>query len=533
MPKRIGPGGPWLQAAQLDTPSIPDLDGSDSWWLGAQMGFASVPIAGAAAALALSVAIAGSFAFNDDIVPQPAVAELGVQLGERALYTPTLKQWEFVDELPLQALGVDEDSWSAPQAVPPVVARAFSADDEIVPPAVALGVDEEHWSAPQPAAAPPVARHFWADEEIGPQAAAQPAIIESGVQIGERLLHATSFKHWEFAEDLPTPATPLGVDEVYWLAPQPDLPQPVVRHFWFNDEVEQAPTSVAFGEGADFAQRLLHTPSLKQWEVADDLPQAAAPLGVDEDYWLAPQPALARPVLTDFWFNDEIKPVPDQQDAFSVANIGGEPLPIVFAGDEDIVPQAAPLGVDEAYWQVFTPDLVKPLVTVWRVEDERPEPPAPLGVEEDYWQVLTPPFVPPLVTMWTLDDEIGDFVAPPAVAAVGDGAVWPLPKYPQKKRVRERLPQDYERERKMVEEYLEALEKKTTASTVTEAPEQPTAAIPAVPRLTTAMARAAHLQELDVIAQHEAAAEADRARAEKERHKRRRAAAAVVMMLSF
>lgn len=129
----------------------------------------------------------------------------------------------------------------------------------------------------------------------------------------------------------------------------------------------------------------------------------------------------------------------------------------------------------------------------------------------------------------------------PQPTVQSDGAVWPV-------RGRRRRPEDYERERKMVEEYLEALDKKARPQVPAKATSgaggagadraklsatsvQEPVASPA-PRLTKAMARAAHMHELDLIAQHEAAAAVDRARAEEERRRRQRAAAIAVLMMS-
>jgi hypothetical protein len=107
----------------------------------------------------------------------------------------------------------------------------------------------------------------------------------------------------------------------------------------------------------------------------------------------------------------------------------------------------------------------------------------------------------------------------------------------RKKRIRvrpkdkERLPEDYERERKMLEEYLESLEKKARqqvpptgagdagadgARLSATSVQAPVASPAAAPRLTEAMARVAREHELQRIAQAEVAAREDRERARRE-----------------
>jgi hypothetical protein len=185
------------------------------------------------------------------------VVESGVQIGERALQTPVLKQWEFTEELPGLPQPLDHDyHWSAPPLVAaPAQVRYFWGDDEIATAAAALGVDEAYWLAPVPELVAPVVRYFWFNDEIT-QAPTSSAYDETGWG-GQRKLHAPELKLWEVADDLPQPATPLGVDEAYWPAPVPELVPPVVRHFWFNDEITQAPSSSAYDETGWGGQRKL------------------------------------------------------------------------------------------------------------------------------------------------------------------------------------------------------------------------------------------------------------------------------------
>lgn len=124
--------------------------------------------------------------------------------------------------------------------------------------------------------------------------------------------------------------------------------------------------------------------------------------------------------------------------------------------------------------------------------------------------------------------------APPLQEVVLDGGRWPIPRGKVRVRkprhvpakLKDQHPEDIERERRMVQQYLDDLE------AVKETP-RPAQDEPAIePRLTEAMARAAKATDLKVIATHESAAEADRAVAEEERRRRRRAATAAVLLMS-
>lgn len=99
---------------------------------------------------------------------------------------------------------------------------------------------------------------------------------------------------------------------------------------------------------------------------------------------------------------------------------------------------------------------------------------------------------------------------------------------------RRRLPEDYERERRMLEEYLNELERKKKPK-IKAGPGKPstaTARTPVIPRLSEAMAASASVAELSRIASAPAAAKADQERAEQETRRRKQAAIATVLMLS-
>lgn len=123
---------------------------------------------------------------------------------------------------------------------------------------------------------------------------------------------------------------------------------------------------------------------------------------------------------------------------------------------------------------------------------------------------------------------------PPAVVAGIDGSGlriirrgrWPAPVRP---RDLDRLPEDIAREQRMLEEYVESLEKKEKRLERAPARERKKAALETpAPRLTDAMARAASVAQLMTIARVASAAALDRKKAVEE--KRRRGLTAVLLL---
>lgn len=119
-----------------------------------------------------------------------------------------------------------------------------------------------------------------------------------------------------------------------------------------------------------------------------------------------------------------------------------------------------------------------------------------------------------------LDESIDDAVAEPQpwadwfeIVAPTDGAVWPLPKYPR------RRPEEIERERKMVEEYLDKLDRRAKELRRAKSARVAKRAAPE-PQLTEAIVRAASAEQLRRIAESRAAQEATRARVVAERRRR-------------
>lgn len=129
----------------------------------------------------------------------------------------------------------------------------------------------------------------------------------------------------------------------------------------------------------------------------------------------------------------------------------------------------------------------------------------------------------------------GGDAPPPVVTTTVDGSGI---RFLRGRRVeRQRLPEDYERERQMLEEYLESLEQKAKPAPkrlpARLAKKQAKAAPqPVVPRLTEAMAQVAAANELKRIETAERAAAEDKEQAKREHERRRRRATAAVLLLT-
>jgi hypothetical protein len=224
------------------------LDDGDAWWAGAQRCFVGVVLAGAAASLAHTGAIArslathvderpappASFVPGDDALP-PLQASPGsityvvwatdddLAIGPRALAeqdwqpptpqrpAPALRSWVDTDVVPQVPTPLAaEDYWHRLHWVPAEPqSRVWQQQDETFTQPAALTVDEAYWQRPLfvPPPAPEPART--ADDEVVPQ----PRLIDDYWH----QLHALTVQPlatlWQQPDELPTPPTPLPFDE--------------------------------------------------------------------------------------------------------------------------------------------------------------------------------------------------------------------------------------------------------------------------------------------------------------------------------
>lgn len=220
--------------------------------------------------------------------------------------SPTVTLWTAPDELPTAVPNTQSESWQAVWVGEPDKFYQQWATDDIVPqPAASIFVEdywlqlradpvsiaivewpgrgaggpnvavstiavEDYWLQLRAVLLPPARPAFFADEEVIP---AQPAEGFSFSSATQRVRYSPTFIQWAQSDELPTPATPLGVDETYWL------------------QLCSIP----------------YAPIIAQWGDTDELPVQVTPLGVDNDYWQPFTPLVVTPTVT-VW-NNENEPI--------------------------------------------------------------------------------------------------------------------------------------------------------------------------------------------------------------------------------
>ena len=365
--------------------TLPD-DGGDSWWSSANL--AAIPIAIAAASLAASVAAAGTInRHNDEIVPQAVSVsgQAGSAYGARLRHTTLFLQQPATDELPAQAATpvFEDDTWKAYWRTPEVVSYGFGSNEDFVPAPATFAPDEDYW--------------------FGLRARLVDALV---------VVPAST-------DEIGTPATTLGVDEtesqpippkekdptgIFWATGDSGIPAVAVaeedywwRPWWLptkiqsivsvDDDIVPQPVggggSVA-GLETCYGQRLQHSTVFLRWPANDEFPPQSATI-VEESDWQ--QQVVAKP---------RVQQLPRVDDDLPVT-----PVAIIVEDDPWLAPQVARDAI-----RVQPPSSDEEIV---------PQP-APLNVEDEYdiRAMLYSVKVPPVVVLFGGDEEMGDFVAPPA-----------------------------------------------------------------------------------------------------------------------
>jgi hypothetical protein len=466
----------------------------------------------------------------------------------------------------------DDEGWINEKAIARAVREAFTADDEIVPQPAVLGIDDETWQAPI------VQRRvdarvfldddlvvtapggFVPDEQYELQLFVEP--LETRVQLSEP----------GGGGPATTPAgEPLGVDELYWLQLRGYQRPATLFTPPANDEITQpaAPTSGVGGGGFPIIAR--YSPEIVQWEIADELPQPAVPLPIAEEYDLKLRAYRVQPSLFTAPANDEIVtqavPLPvdeiydlklrgyqrpavlyvapdgDQitQPAIPTSGVGGGGIPQVakyspeivqWEISDDIVPQPTPQFEDDSWHLALWMPRARDGLHLPDPSDEWVAPPVPLPIDENEWPEAARHWVAtPVLGLYLPDPEEipADSLVPlPIVETPNDGAVWPLPKYPQRV-----LPEEIRRQQRMVQEYLDELDarnKKVQSKRLSARERKAILTGKIEPRLTQAMALAASDEQIKALAENALAAKVDREAAQAE-FKRRYWAAALSLMM--
>lgn len=468
---RPGPGNrgplPGPSPASLDN-SIAGADDGD-WWVGAQRCFAGIAIAGAAAALSVSSAIAGGFNANDDFVAPaaaPLTSEAASLPSQRARVETRWQQWFQGDELPTPsaAPALDEGHWQPPTPPPPLAAApAFTADDELGAPPAALVDAADPWLVVTPAAPAAVLRVFSADDEIAQSSTPLP-LDEQYWQAPPVRLVPPLFGIWQQDEERPTPAafTASEDDAFNTLAP-PASANVIV--FATDEEIVPQAATPAGGSGIPFyGQRARSDTRWQRWAAPDELPPQAAVPALDDGAWLPPAPAAPAPIARAWQADDDLPasttpalddgagwaaqaPAPrlqlpdpwadeqplfwplDEAYAWQAQWVPATVAAPAFRADDEIASVAAPIVEDEA-WLYLRPFAVPPAQPAFSADDEVQQAVAPLPIEEQYWQAPRIEPVPAVAPLFNAQDEL-----PAPAAPVIDDEAWqpplPLPAAPR------------------------------------------------------------------------------------------------------
>ena len=336
----------------LETPSPALDDGSDSWWAGVQRGFVSVPLAGAAAALSLSVAIStGINRHNDEIIPyQPSEASSrSVSYGQRARHQTQFVRWYQNDDLPVAAAAtpaLDDGGWS--QWRPPLASPngiIWATDEGSIPAAVP---EEDYWWKAERVSSLPAKPLAWAEDDLPVAAGVTPALDE-GEWRAQFQQSPPQVRIWSAEDDLPVQAAATLVEEEYALALPAAMAEPKALPVITTDEI--FPSVVVVVE-EDYQLEFRRTSKDQSKAVAFLSDDEIGPSVVEEEYSYQPPVQRVAPVSR-------------------------------VSVDEEIVPQPAPLAVEDEYWLTFTlgPSVAK--VTILNpVEDDLPELSAPTPAPE-------------------------------------------------------------------------------------------------------------------------------------------------------
>lgn len=406
-------GGDALSSVPLsstaDAPAPPagiSDDGSGDWFASAQR-VASIIAAGAALSLSASVAIAGSFKHQDEIAPASAGPVGSVQApgNKRATSATIFQRWFAQDELPqAPPIALDDAGWTPPNpAEPKFTLPAW--DDQVI----TVKVDESYWWQPYTITqtAQPVQ---WIDVEYVPPPAPTLA-AEDEWQAPVIVAAAVNTPAWVEPDFAPQAPQLADVSEPPALLPIVSAIRAEV--FTHQDEIAPQADVVYGGAGSAANQRALIEPRFRYWYQTDELPTAAAAF------------------------------TPNESDGPNLERSRDSSTFTVWAESDEIVPQASPLGVDEAYWWQAQTAIVPAKAPLWQVEDDRPTPAAFTPPEEDGPR-LRPSQDSFVYTVWAEDEPI----VPQPPATIGfDADYWltfPRPPGPLVTSLMQYLPTDEE-----------------------------------------------------------------------------------------
>lgn len=345
--------------------SLGPLDGGDgeSWWSGTQMGFVSVPLAGAVAALSLTVATLGGFNHQDELEAKVIGASESQQVIAIADERPPSVFQDDEAILPTAIASTDGGEWIAPTWIVP---KAWINDpnwDNDVPVKPAVENDYE-WDA-QWIQVLPIGIPQWADDSF------VPSVIDD------------EYGYVPYAE-------PVTIQLVNW--PEAGIGDGTPLPPSFTEELEwqvQTPALIA-----------ARVPS-PAWQT-DEMVTAPAPFVLEEDYWYQVRPDPVELVVVE-WPPQGASaggtaptPISIEEENWSVWTPQLVPANRLYLPDPEQIPAGS--LVSQAYGsQSFTALNWRAVSTTkfvsWATPDDLPIPPLPLNIEEENWMVWTPPLV--------------------------------------------------------------------------------------------------------------------------------------------
>lgn len=254
------------------------------------------------------------------------------------------------------------------------------------------------------------------NDEVIPWASSEGSMLGT---FGQRGRHETRFIKWQQVDELPTAAAPVALDDVYLIPPRGVIPEPT-GIFWATDEGSipgvvadeeywwrtgvvppQIPRDVPRGEDevvtvaaaiVDEDVGILPTiPGITVKYPAgqdDEIPQQATTMA-EEEYWIPLATKIEPIIVYTIVHADEVF------QSIATEESGWEPpyriqpnaqmLPLA---DIEIVPQPAPLNIDESYHLTFyvSPNVYK-VSAQFLVEDDAPALSAPVATTLVEWLV--------------------------------------------------------------------------------------------------------------------------------------------------
>lgn len=386
----------WPFTDEVVTAATPlGVDDSDSWWVGAQRCMVGVAIAGAAAALSLSSALAQGLQQQTDEIPTASTLALDDSTWQPPtviVQRPNLGPIKGdVDEL-ATFRPIDDDVWIPPNGPPVRVLGLLQGDVDEVPTWRPI---EEEWQQPVGQTARSNALPLWALDEL-PTATFTPTEDESPALT--TVLVSPVAIVWATDDAFALQGPP---DDDYGYFP-PIIPRYVPNVYAPIDADLLVPTLIVDPDATWSAPTFVPAKT----QVADPTWEDS-PLSwyIDEETWSAPIFVPAKLQVADpKWEDTQLAWTWDEEPRSAPIFVAARlQIPDPSWNDEVIVPQPNFTPTEED-WQAPFSITPKPVVALWIGDEERITTPTPGTYEDDSWTPQTS-IVAPVVRLWFGDDE--------------------------------------------------------------------------------------------------------------------------------